>query len=202
MDIKKLSFLLAISFISFNFSNAQIVENNAIYVTSELNFGNYLGMDLDLNYILKDKYSFKVGYSGNFRKPKSQPDDFTTGIFGIFLFGTNSPADKFENFGATVGRIYKINQSGTIRANLSLGVGYTIYTEPENWEKINDNVVSLSKNYTYDYVEHRTISLIVNPKIEFPIIRYWGLSVSPMLQINRDRAYFGIGLGTMIGLLR
>ncbi|MDO5607706.1 MAG: hypothetical protein Q4G08_04530 [Capnocytophaga sp.] len=195
-------FLLAISFISFSIANAQFIENNALYATGELNFGNYLGMDLNLNYVIKEKYSIKIGYSGNLRKPKSQPEDFTTGVTGILVFGANSPMDKFESFGATVGRIYKMNQSGTIRINLSLGAGYTIYTEPDNWEKINTNTVSLSKNYTYDYVKHKTISLIVNPKIEFPITRYWGLSASPMLQINKDRTYFGIGLGTMLGLLR
>lgn len=159
-------------------------------------------MDLNLNYVLKEKYSFKVGYNGNFRKPKSQPEDFTTGVTGILVSGANSPMDQFDNFGATVGRIFKMNQSGSIRVNFSLGAGYTIFTEPENWKKINDNTVSLTKNYTYEYVEHKTISLIVNPKIEFPITRYWGLSVSPMLQINKDRTYFGIGLGSMIGLLR
>ena len=200
--MKQKIFLLAMSFISFNFANAQFAENNAVYATGELNLGNYVGMDLNLNYVLKEKYSFKVGYSGNFRKPKSQPEDLTTGVTGILVWGLNSPVDVFENFGASIGRIYKINQNGTIRANLSFGVGYTIYTEPENWKKINNNTVSVTKNYSYDNVEHKAVSLIVNPKIEFPITRYFGFSISPMLQINKDRTYFGIGLGSMIGLLR
>lgn len=152
--------------------------------------------------MLKEKYAFKVGYSGNFRKPKSQPEDFNTGVVGILIFGLNSPIDQFENFGATVGRIYKTNQTGTIRANLSLGIGYTVYTEPENWKKINDNPVSVTENYSYDKIEHKAVSLIVNPKIEFPFTRYFGFTASPMLQINKDRTYLGIGFGTMIGLLR
>src|SRR5690554_6113500 len=118
--------LLAISFISFNFANAQFFENNAVYATGELNLGNYIGMDLNLNYILKEKYSFKLGYTGNLRKPQSQPEDYTNGVIGILTWGLNSPVDIFENFGISVGRIYKINDSGTIRANLSLGMGYTI----------------------------------------------------------------------------
>lgn len=200
--MKQKLFLLAISLITFNFANAQFAENNAIYATGELNLGNYFGTDLNLNYVLKEKYSFKVGYNGNFRKPKSQPEDFTTGVTGILVGGANSPVDVFENFGVSIGRIYKINQSGTIRANLSLGVGYTIYTEPENWKKIDSSTVSVFKNYSYDNVEYKAVSLIVNPKIEFPITRYFGFTISPMLQINKDRTYFGIGLGSMIGLLR
>src|SRR5690606_39003471 len=105
--MKQKIFLLAMSFISFNFANAQFAENNAVYATGELNLGNYVGMDLNLNYVLKEKYSFKVGYSGNFRKPKSQPEDFTTGVTGILVWGLNSPVDVFENFGASIGRIYK-----------------------------------------------------------------------------------------------
>lgn len=187
--MKKKIVLLAISFMSFSFAYAQFAENNAIYATGELNFGNYFGADLNLNYVLKEKYAFKVGYSGNFRKPKSQPEDYTNGVTGILVFGLNSPVDQFENYSATVGRIYKINQSGTIRANFSFGIGYTVYTEPENWEKLNTNIVSVTENYSYDKVGHKAVSLIVNPKIEFPITRYYGFTLSPMLQINK-----GIGL--------
>lgn len=193
---------MLIFLLSLNVVNAQFAEKNAIYSTVELGLGNYYGMDLNLNYVLDEKYSFKLGYTGNIRKPKTQPKDFTTGVTGILVWGLNSPVDRFENFGASIGRIYKINKSGTFRANISLGVGYTHITEPENWEKINNNPVSITKNYSYDNVKHGTVSLIVNPKIEFPITRYFGFTVSPMLQINRDRIYYGIGIGSMIGLLR
>ena len=180
---------MLIFLLSLNVVNAQFAEKNAIYSTVELGLGNYYGMDLNLNYVLDEKYSFKLGYTGNIRKPKTQPKDFTTGVTGILVWGLNSPVDRFENFGASIGRIYKINKSGTFRANISLGVGYTHITEPENWEKINNNPVSITKNYSYDNVKHGTVSLIVNPKIEFPITRYFGFTVSPMLQINRDRIY-------------
>jgi hypothetical protein len=141
-----------------------------------------------------------VGYSWNFRKPKSQPADFVHGLLGPNLF--NSPIDQFENFGATVGRIYKLNKSGTIRANISLGIGYTIYTEPENWKKLPKDPLSFGENYSYDEIEHKVVSLIVNPKIEIPIKRHFGFTVSPMLQLNKDRTYLGIGFGIMTGLLR
>lgn len=200
--MKRKIFIIAISLISFNFANAQFAENNALYATGEMNVGNYFGADLNLNYVWKEKYAFKVGYTGNLRKPKSQPEDFTTGVTGILVFGLNNPADKLTNLGISAGRIYKINQSGTIRVNLSLGVGYTVYTEPENWKKFNNSVVSIAENYSYDYVKHKAVSLIINPKIEFPFTRFYGLTISPMLQINKDRTYFGIGVGSMIGLLR
>ena len=200
--MKKTLILLLIIFASVNIANAQFAKNNALYATGELNMGNYYGTDLNLNYVLNEKYSFKLGYTGNLRKPKTLPEDFSTGVTGILVWGLNHPMDNFENYGASVGRIYKLNQSGTIRVNLSLGIGYSVITEPENWEKINNNLVHLQKNYSYDNVEHKAVSLIVNPKIEFPITRFFGFTISPMLQINKENTYFGVGIGTMIGLLK
>ena len=194
--------LFIMSLIPFNVAKAQVAKSNTIYATGELNLGNYVGADLNLNYVLNEKYSFKLGYTGNFRKPKSQPNDFSSGVTGLLIFRLNSPVDKIETIGASVGRIYKLNQRGTIRLNFSLGVGYTLITEPENWTKINNNVVSLTKNYAYDNVEHKAVSLLINPKIEFPITRYFGFTISPLLQINKDRTYVGIGFGSMIGFLR
>ena len=73
--------------ISINIANAQFDENNAIYSTVELNLGNYIGFDINLNYVYKEKYSFKVGYTGNIRKPESQPENYTSGLTGLFFFG-------------------------------------------------------------------------------------------------------------------
>lgn len=115
-----------------NFANAQFADNHAIYSTFEANLGNYVGMDANLNYVLNQKYAFKIGYSDNLRIARSKPEDFTTGVVGILVFGASNPFDQLENLQATVGRIFKLNPSGTIRANLSVGAGYTTVSEPEN----------------------------------------------------------------------
>lgn len=186
--------------ISINLSYAQFDENNAFYLSNELNLGNYIGVDVNLNYIIKEKYSFKIGYTGNIMKPKSQPENYSSGLIGLFFFGLANPYDIFENYQIAFGKIYKLDKSGTARVNLSLGLGYTTISEPENWEFINNNFVA--QNYTWNYKKFNTISIIINPKIEFPFKRYYGVTISPMLQINKDRVYFGIGIGQMIGFLR
>jgi len=98
------------------------------------------------------------------------------------------------------GRVYPLNKKGTIRANISLGLGFTVIREPTNWQPIGGSFIN--QNYTYEYHKYNTISLIINPKIEFPFTRFYGLSFSPMIQVNKDRTYIGIGIGQMIGLLR
>jgi len=185
---------------SFNQVNAQFADKNAIYATGEFNIGNYLESDLNLNYVFAESYSFKVGYSGHIRKPKSQPENYNSGLIGNLLLNLADPYDQIENYQLLVGKIYSLNKKNTIRANVSLGLGYTTIREPGNWQPVNEGF--LTENYTYEYSKSNTVSLIINPKIEFPFTRFYGLTISPMLQINTDRTYFGVGIGQMIGLLR
>lgn len=197
---RKLFFLVLCVF-SFVYSQAQDEPKNAYYISSDISIGNYAGVDIHLNYIHQEKYSFKLGYTANLRYAKSIPDDFSLGLSGLLFFGLNGPTDEFENFTISAGRIYNLNPRGTIRLNLTAGLGYAILTEPVNWQKIDDRGY-LEKNYTYDYASRNTVSLSINPKLEFPFTRYFGLSLSPMLQITTDRVYYGVGIGSMIGLLR
>ncbi|NHN27772.1 hypothetical protein FIA58_018995 [Flavobacterium jejuense] len=178
-------------------------QENTYYLTSEYNIGNYLGVDLNLNYVFKNKYALKVGFSGNIRKPKSQPDNYSSGLNGLFSFTTANPYDHFLNYKIDFGRIYALNKKGTIRANIAFGLGYTVIKEPTNWQSVeSDSWVNLAENYTYTYYSYSTMSLTINPKIEFPLTRFFGFSVSPMIQLNKDRTYFGIGIGTMFGKLK
>jgi len=195
MKIKILVIILIV--LNIQLITAQNQKENTYYLTSELNLGNYLGVDFNLNYVFKNKYSIKVGFSENFRKPKSQPDNYSGGI----LF--KIPFDQFLNYKIDFGRIYNLDEKGTIRANISIGIGYTRVKEPQNWQFVESEAwTNLSQNYTYSYRKYNTLSLTINPKIEFPITKFFGLSVSPMIQINKDRIYYGIGLGTMLGKLK
>ncbi len=192
--------MLFIGLLSFYTVNSQFDDKNAIYTAAELNMGNYFGVDLSLNYVYKEKYSFKLAYTANIRTPKSQPDDYTSGLLGVMFFGLANPYDQFENYQIGVGKIYKLNPSGTIRLNLKVGLGYSVITEPVNWSEVNNSF--LRENYTWNNQKYDTVSVIVNPKIEFPFTRFYGFTLSPMAQITKNRAYCGIGIGQMIGLLR
>lgn len=199
------SYTLILIAILFNvwFITAQDNEENSYYVSTELNLGNYYGLDVNYNYVFQNKYSLQLGFTGNVRKPVTQPENYTSGLNGFFSAGIDTPHDHLLTYKINFGRMYNLNEKGTIRANLLLGVGYSIIKEPENWQYVpSGTIIILSENYTYSYRKYSTMSLIINPKIEFPVTKHFGLSLSPMAQINKDRTYFGIGLGTMIGKLR
>lgn len=186
-------------------ANAQFTENHAIYLSGEVGGGNYFNTDLNLNYVFKESYSLQVGLTGNFRKAVSQPDDYFGGLIKtVFSFGLSSPKDMLEIYHISAGKIINLNRSKTIWANLLVGVGYTTIEEPTNWQKVGGSIIEdmVKDNYTWDWEKRHGVSFIVNPKIEFPLTQLWGLTVSPMVQINKDRTYFGIGVGSTLGLLR
>jgi len=197
----KRAIIISLFIFSIEWAHAQFAENNAIYFSQELNFGNYIGLNADLNYVYKERFSFKIGYNGNIRKPKSQPEDYSSGLVKGMLLGLENPYDQMENYQIAVGKIDRLNKSGTIRINFLVGVGYTVIREPENWQKIESKSL-IAENYTWNYKRNNTASLIINPKIEFPLTSFFGLTVSPMLEVNKYSVYYGVGIGTMVGLLR
>lgn len=198
--VNRLLIMLISHFVLLN-ANAQFFEKNDLYASGEIAIGNYLEMNLNMNLVIDGKYSLQIGGSSHIREAKSQPVDYNSGITGILTLGFSQlHFDHMDNYQILFGRIYNANESGNIRFNLAGGIGYTIIKEPTNWEPVSG--FTLGPNYTYDIEKHSTISLIFNPKVEFPLSRIIGLTVSPMLQINIDRVFVGIGVGTMIGLLR
>lgn len=184
----------------FLFSTSQKIiaqEQNLVYLSSELNLGNYIGLSGDINYILNETYTFKFGIVGNIRKPVNQPDDYNAGIIGVLSYGLVKARDHMQSVNIAVGKLYKLNQSGTLRLNAAAGIGFTNIQSTENWQKIDD--ATIGTNYTYDVVEKNTVSLIINPKIEIPLGRVFGFTISPMAIINAESSYYGLGFGSMIG---
>ncbi|MCH2192812.1 hypothetical protein [Kordia sp.] len=182
-------------------AHAQFSENHAIYGTMGLDVGNYFGANFGLNYTYQEKYSFRLEYNVRARSADSEPDDFNIGLGRALSFGLANPYDNIKTFQVTAGRIYKMNPKGTIRMNLSVGVGFSTISLPENWQSV-EGTFLFSDNYTWDTYNYNTISFVISPKIEFPFTRHYGLSLSPVFQINKDRTYIGIGFEHMFGLIR
>lgn len=113
--------------------------------------------------------------------------------------GMNTPTDSFQSIYLVFGYIAGLNEKGTARLNISGGIGYAMTRVPVNWQKTDGFLV---ENYTWDYEKQHIISFVINPKFEFPFSRYWGLSISPMLEFYDGGTYFVMGIGHIFGLLR
>lgn len=177
-------------------------EKSKYYVSSEVGAGNYMNYGVDLNYVVNDKYTFKVGYSGFVRNSKALPADLTATI--------STPRDIMNTLQFMVGHaIYLSPKNKKSRVNLAAGIGFTSIDKPNNWEVVNmgkndfhqNNNSNTNKIYMYDTSIEQEASFIIQPKIEFLIERYFGFTVSPTLQISESETYIGIGFGSMIGNL-
>ena len=181
-------------------SFAQEIDKPLYYFSSEVNLGNYIGITMDLNYIVDQKYTFKLGVVANIRRPVNQPTDYTSGLIGILSFGLAQPVETMGSINAAVGKIYNLNAAKSLRLNTAVGIGYTQMKTLDHWQK--DSDATLVKNYTYDKVTKNVVSVIINPKLEIPLGRVVGFSVSPMAVINAKSSYYGIGIGYVIGRLK
>ncbi|MCK3685413.1 hypothetical protein [Maribellus sp. YY47] len=196
----KKAILTVVSVIFFFQLNAQEWEKNAFYLSEDLSFGNYVGGNFNLNYIFNYDHVIQAGISGYFREAKSQPSDYSSGlILPLFTFGL-SDLESMGNIQVLYGRIIRAKNGRTTRYNLSGGLAYTMIDEPTNWQRVNSGF--LGPNYTYDTKETNTVSLIFHPKIEFPFSRYFGVSLSSTVLVNKDSAFFGLGFGILGGYLR
>lgn len=168
-------------------------EKSKYYISSEVGAGTYMSYGADLNYILNDRFSFKLGYSGHVRNSKKLPPNLTSTI--------STPRDIMNTFQFMVGHAIYLNPNNKkSRINLAAGIGYTSIEKPTNWEVVNPES-NKRAIYMYDKYTEKEASLIIQPKIEFLIERYFGFTVSPTVQISEHETYIGIGFGSMIGNL-
>ena len=200
MNFKTIAFSMFISLFTISNSSAQEIEEHLVYISSELNLGNYLGVTGDINYIYEEKYTAKFGFTANIRDARNQPADYTPGLAGLVTYGVASARESMVGVHLMVGRLYNLNSQKSLRLNAAVGIGYTRVETLENWQKSNSNI--FIGNYNYDIINKSTASLLINPKLEIPLGRVFGFTVSPTAIINSESNYYGIGLGYMIGRIR
>ncbi|MGB5981178.1 MAG: hypothetical protein WBG46_03440 [Nonlabens sp.] len=182
------------------YSRAQRGEPGNFYVDSGIQFGRYLGFDFGANYLLEDsRYSLIVGASALATEAHNLPNDYSIGLDGALTFGLASAYERLFNFRAGMGKLFVLNPKGTFRFHPQAGLGISVIQEPTNFRR--KESAFLTQNYNYDFHTHTTLSLFINPKFEILFFRFYGLSISPLLIINKDQWHYGITINTMIGRL-
>ena len=192
--------LIYIFYSSSYWAVGQSRPNNAVYFSSELNVGNYIGLDFYINYHYKDKYTAKIGYSGNIGPSKSKPRDFSSGLIGVFLLGLANPYDKIQSYQLGLGVLHYSKDKEYVRMNFNIGIGYASIRQAGDWQLTGAGI--FSRNYSWTYSYYNALLFSVNPKFELPFTKYYGLTISPAVHFTKGATYFGIGFGHMIGLLK
>lgn len=180
-------------------SQAQFAKNHSIYFQHGFSLGTHLGINTSLNYIHKNTLSFEFGGRFYGQKSKERPGDFKGGLVTGLTLGIDGGNDLYTDVHFLVGRIIPLNIPGR-RLNLKAGLSYTDVTKSVNFQ-VQDKSILVS-NYSYDDHRFSTMSIIINPVLEYPFTQVFGLFVSGQLIANKETAFFGIGCGVIYGLLR
>lgn len=179
-----------------NAQENQQKKSNNLYLSDSFDIGgDFLGIGLDLNFIYHEETSFTLGVFGNLSLTKNYPSDIdNSDSFGF------SGIDGSGHFYVMVGKMMKVNNFSRIRFNLSAGLARSLGDVHENFvrgQKTDDGYY-----YDYDLNSYQTVSLILNPKIEFPLFSLIGIQISPKIILNKHRSFYGVGFGIMLGKLR
>ena len=174
-------------------------KKHYLYTTGDVVIGNYKGGDLGINYIYNNKYSIKFGFSATNKEAASQPSDYLKSSENLVSSDYNLPNENLENFHLMVGRVFSLDSKERVRIIIQGGPGLSTIREPIFWKRSDSNLYET--NYGYDFQKKKKLSLIVNPKIEFPIAYIVGFSIGPMFILNDEKTFFGIGIGFMYGII-
>ena len=191
---------ICVCFLLMGQLQAQSVLKHSVYLNGDLLAGNYVAGELGLNYVYQGKFAVKVSYIGADRKAISTPDDFSTGLIGALTLGLFEPRDEMESYSFQIGRIFATGKQEKACYNISFGVVYSKLNEFTNWQKI--NTAGVAWNYSYDKYKADRIGVILNPRIEILAGRFFGVTFSSTLLVNKDRCFIGVGVGVMGGILR
>ena len=203
------AFFLVFGFLGLLSGHGQSQKPHAIYGSGQLAVGNYYGLDLSANYVRAERHVFQLTVGAYQRRAQSIPSNYV-GRGGLLMPGwwPDGPFDAMEHVQFTYGSMYALNESGKMRTILSGGLALTRITEPGNWRDYTGpsggfgGQIFDRPNFDFDYLSKNRVSVVFNPRIEFAFSRFYGLSLSSLLLVNRDRVQFNVGVAHLIGLVR
>ena len=170
-------------------------KGSSLFLGTQLAIGNYVGIDVGLNYIYKDSYSFSIGHLGGIASAKEEPDDHDK---SGFLSSLQNVYDSTSNRYFTVGKIFRINNENKI--NVYLGYANTTIRQRVNWTKESKKEEGYDYVYQTDVIDNR--SLVVGGNLQMDAWKYFGFVFSSKVIINKEETYYGIGVGVLLGKLK
>jgi len=166
---------------------------------SGFSLGTHLGISGNLNYIYKNTYSLEFGGRFYGQKSKLRPNDFKGGLIGGVTLGIEDGNDLYFDTQLLVGKIFPMRLPQR-RWNLKVGLAYTEVEKSVNFKEAEKSL--FGANYSYDKHRFSTISLLINPVLEYPFSQIFGIYISGHLIVNKETVFFGVGCGLIYGLLR
>jgi len=160
--------------------------------------GTHLTGTLSLDVISPTDFFFSASYWRQGKDAPEVPSDYNK---GLTFFGDGVPEQATEMFALTFGKVFPSSHP-RCRYVLSGGLGMGTFQEPTNFVRRSQDIFSLSSNYSYSEEKTPVVGLLFTPRIEFPIARWFGLSIGTLININSKDSAFALTTAMQFGRLR
>lgn len=166
-----------------------------LYLSTEYISGQFSGVQASAAFSKNGRFQYHIGLRSVGRIPATRPDNYHVPIF------ERGVMDEWTSLNIGASRIIPLNHKRTIRLNLSIAVGVGYHKEPTAWEQTFGN--PFEENYNYDIRKSTSGDFFLNPKLEMPFSRHFGIVVAPGISANtKHGVHFAPSAGIIFGRLR
>ncbi len=170
-------------------------QQNLLYMEAGAGGGTHVSFKFGLNYVFYESNVVSALLFSNFKNDPSVPGDYQRDLFG------GRPKDYMTIGAFMYGKmLYSIDRE--VRYNLRGGLALGNVTTPVNFRKRYTYSYLFGSNYDYDQDTKNTAGVVLNPTIEFPFGRAFGLSVGLFSVISAEMSSFGVEGSMLIGRVR
>ena len=181
-------------------AQAQFAKDHSLYINTSTGIGKGVGGLIGLNYTYQQKYSLQVTAYGFFAKPPGKPDDYSSGLIGLTLFGLLEPIDEQSGIGLLAGKVWNSQKTKTIKYHVRAGPTYSRSFRVTNWQRSNGG--GIGPNYTFEKRTFESIGMLAKAQLEWSPSRYFGFHLGAFALINNSQQLYGLELGYLFGFIR
>ena len=176
---------------------AQHPKNQLIYANGGISVGNLSGGQIGINLATNKQFLMQLEYSGIVRKAKDSPEDYSGGLFSLFVFNANRPVDNIQSFRILAGKILTKNSSDKKRFSLKAGISFSTYQKA--YDFVAQDGLLLVPNYSWRTRTEQRVGVIIKPEYELIFSRHAGLAITPYVEITRGVSSGGLAVSLLLG---
>ena len=184
-------FLLALH---ADISVAQTGDSSKVRMTAEvgLGAGSHTSFKMAVNSVFAKNNILGLIISLGVRDGMFVPSNYNSG--SLIKLGDGIPNEKVFAIGIMYGKML-YSTSPMVRISLKGGLAYCAVVEPKNFKY--GHYGFFGPNYTYDRVTVPTLGLVLNPGIEFPFAKGFGMGLGILSCINKESSTIGAELSIL-----
>ncbi len=147
---------------------------------------NYGGLQLSLDYNIKNNYGLIVSVLTTSRRPPTLPENYSTIAF------TNTITDKLNSTTLSVRKKVALPQNKKILFCPAVGVSYTKFVSKYSFEK---RYSLLANDYYYKSEKAYVIGVNIETKVNYAVSKNHSISLLLLSNFNLYKNIYGFGIG-------